>query len=73
MTTFLSWPAPWARPAYYLRPLVGAGLLAATLFATGCSQDAELAAPASPTAATYPADAAHKWADMELRLIKNGT
>ena len=53
--------------------LAGMALLATTLLATGCSHDAELAAPASPDSSTYSADAATKWADMELRLIKNGT
>ncbi|GAA4034470.1 hypothetical protein GCM10022409_18570 [Hymenobacter glaciei] len=56
-----------------LRKLAGAALLATALLATSCSQDVELAAPASPATSTYSADAATKWADMELRLIKNGT
>ena len=63
----------FAQPAHLLRKLAGATLLATTLLAASCSQDAEIAAPESPAAATYPADAATKWADMELRLIKNGT
>ena len=62
-----------ARPASPLRRLAGVAVLAAALLATSCSQDAELAAPISPAATTYPADAATKWADMELRLIKTGT
>ena len=65
--------AGFARPAHRLRQLGGAVLLAATLLATSCSRDAELAAPASPATATYAAEVATKWADMELRLIKNGT
>jgi hypothetical protein len=56
-----------------LHQLAGAALLATTLLASSCSQDAEIAAPESPAAATYSADAATKWADMDLRLIKNGT
>ena len=56
-----------------LRSLTGAALLATTLLATGCSEDAEVAAPSSPATDTYSADAATKWADMELRLIRTGT
>ena len=56
-----------------MRRLAGAALLATTLLAASCSQDAEIVAPASPATATYPAEAATKWADMELRLIKTGT
>jgi membrane-associated phospholipid phosphatase len=66
----------WAglpRFAHRLRRIAGAALLVPILLATSCSQDAELAAPDSPATATYPADAATKWADLELRLIKNGT
>ncbi|MCI1187049.1 vanadium-dependent haloperoxidase [Hymenobacter sp. DH14] len=59
--------------AHCLRLQAGAALLAVTLLATSCSRDAEVAAPASPATSTYSADAATKWADMELRLIKNGT
>ena len=64
---YLAWSAQ------RLRKLAGAALLATMLLATGCSQDGELAAPIAPAADTYPADVATKWADMELRLIKNGT
>ena len=70
---FLPACAGFALPTHHLRQLAGAALLATTLLATGCSQDAEIAAPASPATGTYPADAATKWADMELRLIRTGT
>ena len=52
---------------------LGAALLATTLLATSCSHDADLNLPASPAAESYPADVATKWADAELKLIKNGT
>ena len=60
-------------PARSLRMLAGTALLATTFLAASCSRDAEIAAPESPAAATYGADIATKWADMELRLIKTGT
>ena len=61
-----------ALSAHRLRQLAGMAVLVTTLLVSSCSQNAELAAPAVPTADTYPADVATKWADMELRLIKNG-
>ena len=72
MRCFLPTRASFARPAYRMRKLAGAALLATTLLATSCSRDAEIAAPTSPAADTYSADVATKWTDMELRLIKNG-
>ena len=50
-------------------------LLAGALLLNGCSRDADpdQPAPAAPATATYSADVATKWADLELRLIKTGT
>ena len=62
-----------ARPAHRLRKLSKTALLATALLATSCSRDAEIAAPTSPATDTYSADAATKWAALELRLIQNGT
>jgi len=52
-----------------------AARLAAALLLAACSHDADPVdpTPASPSADTYPADAATKWADLELRLIRYGT
>ena len=52
---------------------LGLALLAGTLLASGCSHDADPSLPISPAAEGYPADVATKWADVELKLIKNGT
>ena len=52
---------------------LGLALLAGALLATGCSHDADPVLPASPAAESYSADVATKWADAELKLIKNGT
>lgn len=73
MFSFLPTRACLDFSAWHLRKLVGTVLLATALLATSCSQDAETAAPTAPAADTYSADAATKWADMELGLIKNGT
>lgn len=62
-----------ALPAYRLRQLSGAAMLATTLLAASCSRDAEIAAPISSATDSYSADVATKWADLELQLIKNGT
>ena len=43
------------------------------LLLSGCSQEAEPPAPTSLATETYPADVATKWADLELKLVKNGT
>ena len=52
----------------------GAALLLATsLFLSACSHDSDELAPASLATDAYPADVATKWADLELKLVKNGT
>ena len=73
MLTRLLFPLPVAASSRRLRDLAGAALLGFGLLATSCSQDTEVAVPAAPTADTYPADVATKWADLDLRLIKTGT
>ena len=63
-----------ARPTAFTARLVGSVLLLAlALLLNGCSPDAEQPEPTSPATATYTADVATKWSDLELRLIKNGT
>ena len=73
MFHFLPVRAPLAPPSHWLRQATGAALLGVVLLAPSCSPDAELAAPTSLATSTYSAEVATKWADMELRLIRNGT
>lgn len=63
-----------AGPTAFWARLTGAALvLVLALLMSGCSQEAEPPAPTSLATETYPADVATKWADLELKLVKNGT
>ena len=59
--------------AFSARLIGGALVLAGSWLLSGCSHDAEQPEPVSPATETYTADVATKWADAELRLIKDGT
>lgn len=65
--------APALPAAFSARRLGGALTLAAGLLLAACSHDADPVATPSPATATYPAEVATKWADVELMLVMNGT
>ncbi|MCC3154261.1 vanadium-dependent haloperoxidase [Hymenobacter sp. BT770] len=60
----------------FLRRASAVSILAVTLLFSACSPDPDPLMdpkPASPLTESYSSDVATKWADVELRLIKNGT
>ncbi len=65
---------PLARAAAFTARRVGIRLLlAAAGLVSACSHDVDQPAPTSAATDSFTADVAIKWADLELRLIKNGS